>query len=228
MLHTKFTENAQIAPLFRGGWPQAGGCPKGCVLLAFIPRLCYNTPGRCAMDYTLVRTNRKTIAIYIRPGGLVEVRAPRRCPQRDIERFVASKAKWIAEKRALMLARARRQAEPDPALEARLRAQAKETLPQRVAHFANRMGVSPARVKVTGAKTRWGSCSSQGNLNFSWRLMLADDRAIDYVVVHELAHLREMNHSPRFWAVVEAVLPDYKQRRLRLKQLQAAIVEQGL
>ena len=179
------------------------------------------------MDYTLVRTNRKTIAIYIRPGGAVEVRAPQRCPRRDIDSFVASKAKWIAEKRALMLARAQRQAEPDPALEAALRARAKEILPQRAAHFAGQMGVAPAQVKVTGARARWGSCSSKGNLNFSWRLMLAGAPEIDYVVVHELAHLREMNHSPRFWAVVEAALPDYKQRRLRLKQLQAALMGQG-
>ena len=178
------------------------------------------------MDYTLVRTDRKTLAIYIRPGGLVEVRAPQRCPKRDIDRFVSSKAKWIEEKRALMLAR--RQGAPDPALEKALRAKAKELLPRRVAHFAGRMGVSPTQVKVTGAKARWGSCSSKGNLNFSWRLMLADEGAIDYVVVHELAHLREMNHSPRFWAVVEAAMPDYRQRRLQLKRLQAAIIERGL
>jgi len=168
------------------------------------------------MDYTLVRTNRKTIAIYIRPGALVELRAPLHCPKRDIDRFVASKAKWIEEKRAMMLAREQRQAEPDPALEANLRARAKDILPQRVAYFAEQMGVSPAQIKITGAKSRWGSCSSKGNLNFSWRLMLADEREIDYVVVHELAHLREMNHSPRFWAVVEAALPDYKERKKSL------------
>ena len=177
------------------------------------------------MEYTLVRTGRKTMAIYIRPGGLVELRAPLNCPKREIDRFVAAKASWIEEKRALMLGRAQRQA--DPALEAKLRAQAKEILPQKAAYYAKLMGVSPSQVKVTGARTRWGSCSGRGNLNFSWRLMLADDTEIDYVVVHELAHLREMNHSPRFWAVVEAALPDYKQRRLRLKRLQAALVEQG-
>ncbi|MCL2299342.1 MAG: M48 family metallopeptidase [Firmicutes bacterium] len=178
------------------------------------------------MDYTLVRTSRKTIAIYIRPGGLVELRAPLHCPKRDIDRFVAAKAGWIEEKRALMLAR--RRIEPDPALEASLRARAKEILPEKVAYFAQRMGVSPAQVKITGAKTRWGSCSGRGNLNFSWRLMLADDGAIDYVVVHELAHLREMNHSSRFWAVVEAAMPDYRQRRLRLKRLQAALTGEAM
>ena len=179
------------------------------------------------MDYTLVRTDRKTIAIYIRPGGLVEVRAPRRCPKRDIERFLALKASWIEEKRRLMQARPQR-GEPDAALEAQCRRRARELLPQRVAYFAGRMGVSPVQVKVTGAKARWGSCSSKGSLNFSWRLMLADEGAIDYVIVHELAHLREMNHSPRFWAVVEAAMPDYKHRRLQLKRLQAAMAADGV
>ena len=156
------------------------------------------------------------MAIYIRPGGLVEVRAPRRCPKRDIERFLASKAKWIEEKRALVLTRTQQKQEPDPALEARLRIKAKEILPERVAYYAHLMGVTPAQIKITSARTRWGSCSSKGNLNFSWRLMLAGEREIDYVVVHELAHLREMNHSPRFWAVVEAALPDYRERRKSL------------
>jgi len=172
------------------------------------------------MYYTLIRTDRKTMAIYIRPGGLVEVRVPRRCPERDVERFVASKAKWIEEKRALVLAQHR--PEPDPAQETALRARAKEILPKKVAHYSGQMGVSPARITITGARTRWGSCSGKGNLNFSWRLMLACEDEIDYVVVHELAHLREMNHSPRFWAVVEAVLPDYRERRLRLKRLRAS------
>ena len=155
------------------------------------------------------------MAIYIRPGGLVELRAPLHCPKRDIERFVASKQAWIEEKRKLMQARTPK-AEPDAAMEAHLRARAKEVLPQRVAYFAHLMGVKPAQVKITGARTRWGSCSGRGNLNFSWRLMLADEREIDYVVVHELAHLREMNHSPRFWAVVEAVMPDYRERKKSL------------
>ena len=168
------------------------------------------------MEYTLIRTNRKTMAIYIRPGGLVEVRAPQRCPKRDIDKFLDAKAQWIEEKQALMLTRAQSKSEPDPVQEAKLRALAKEFLPRRVAHYAELMGVVPAGVKITGARTRWGSCSSKGNLNFSWRLMLAGEREIDYVVVHELAHLREMNHSPRFWAVVEAALPDYKERRKSL------------
>ncbi len=97
---------------------------------------------------------------------------------------------------------------------------AKQALTEKTATFAAVMGCFPSAVKVTGAKTRWGSCSGKKNLNFSWRLMMADDPVIDYVVVHELAHLKEMNHSPRFWAQVERILPDYRERQNRLKILQ--------
>ena len=97
---------------------------------------------------------------------------------------------------------------------------AKRDLPGRVSRHARAMGVSPASVGVSGAKTRWGSCSSRKSLNFSWRLIIADDEVIDYVVVHELAHLKEMNHSERFWAIVEGALPDCRARKARLRALQ--------
>ena len=97
----------------------------------------------------------------------------------------------------------------------------------RTAYFAEKMGVAPAAIKVTNAKTRWGSCSSKKSINFSWRLALADDDVIDYVIVHELAHLKEMNHSPRFWAIVEKVMPDYAYRKLKLKSLQQRLTHEG-
>lgn len=97
---------------------------------------------------------------------------------------------------------------------------AKRHLTERTALYAPRMSVSPAAVKVSGAKTRWGSCSSKGTINFSWRLIMAGDSVIDYVVVHELAHLLEMNHSARFWAVVERALPDYQRRKAMLRDFQ--------
>jgi hypothetical protein len=166
------------------------------------------------------------VALYVRDGG-VEIRAPLRMPKRDIDRFVASKEIWIAGKLALARDRAaRREAfalEHGHALPSRIEgyiAAAKARLPERAAYYAALMGVAPAAVKVSGAKTRWGSCSSKGNLSFSWRLMMADGGVIDYLVVHELAHLKEMNHSPRFWAVVEGTLPDYRERQKRLRALQ--------
>ena len=97
---------------------------------------------------------------------------------------------------------------------------ARRDLTEKVQGYAAKMGVEPASIKINGAKTRWGSCSAKKSLNFSWRLMMADGEVIDYVVVHELAHIKEMNHSPRFWAVVAGVLPDYKQRQAKLKDLQ--------
>jgi predicted metal-dependent hydrolase len=97
---------------------------------------------------------------------------------------------------------------------------AKSILTGKTAEYAKRMGVTPAAVKINSAKTRWGSCSAKNSLNFSWRLIMAEDSVIDYVVVHELAHIREHNHSKRFWAVVEDVLPDYRRRKQRLKALQ--------
>lgn len=90
----------------------------------------------------------------------------------------------------------------------------------RVDYFANIMGVEPSSVKISSAVHRWGSCSESGNLNFSWRLIMAPQEAVDYVVVHELAHLKELNHSDRFWKIVSQILPDYKKREKLLKDLQ--------
>jgi predicted metal-dependent hydrolase len=97
---------------------------------------------------------------------------------------------------------------------------AQKLLACRVRDFARVTGLTPAAVKVNGARTRWGSCSGRNSLNFSWRLIMAEDDVIDYVVVHELAHIKEHNHSERFWAVVRSVLPDYAQRKAKLKGLQ--------
>ncbi|MCL2404061.1 MAG: M48 family metallopeptidase, partial [Defluviitaleaceae bacterium] len=98
---------------------------------------------------------------------------------------------------------------------------------ERVGYYSKKMGVVPSAIKVNSAKTRWGSCSSKKSINFSWRLAMADDDVIDYVIVHELAHLTEMNHSSRFWAVVAGVLPDYNSRQTRLKALCERLVNQN-
>ena len=96
---------------------------------------------------------------------------------------------------------------------------AKQLITQRVSYYSSIMGVTPSSVRVNSAKTRWGSCSSKKSLNFSWRIVLAEDDLIDYVVVHELAHLTEMNHSERFWNIVGQILPNYKVLKARLKEL---------
>jgi len=97
---------------------------------------------------------------------------------------------------------------------------AKREVNDKVQHYAQKLSVEPASVKINSAKSRWGSCSAKRNLNFSWLLIMGDDDVIDYIVVHELAHIFELNHSPRFWKIVQSVLPDYKDRQKSLKTLQ--------
>ena len=100
---------------------------------------------------------------------------------------------------------------------------AKQVLTDRTLAYAKEMNLLPSAVKVNSAKTRWGSCSSKGSINYSWRLIMAKKEIIDYVIVHELAHIKELNHSPKFWAIVESVLPDYKERQKELKEFQREI-----
>lgn len=90
--------------------------------------------------------------------------------------------------------------------------------------FAKKMGVIPFDVKINGSKTRWGSCSARKSINYSWRLIMASESVIEYIVVHELAHLIEMNHSLRFWSIVEGVLPDYRNREAELRKLQMRLM----
>lgn len=165
--------------------------------------------------YRLIRSKRKTVAIEIRPDGALWVRAPKWVPRTLIERELAAREEWIARRLASL-------PPPKPAPSAQQlaawRAEAAASLPARVAHYAAIMGVTPAAVKINAAEKRFGSCSSKGNLNFSCRLMAYPAAAIDYVVVHELAHLTHMNHSAAFYACVAAVLPDYKERIALLKQ----------
>jgi predicted metal-dependent hydrolase len=104
---------------------------------------------------------------------------------------------------------------------------ARDYLTVRAAQLAEKMNVTPAMIKVTSAKTRWGSCSVRGNVNYSWRLIIAGDQAIDYVIVHELAHLTEMNHSSRFWTIVEESFPDYREQHRKLRLLQRRLEEEG-
>ena len=170
------------------------------------------------MDYTLIRSRRKTLAIEVSREGQVVVRAPLRCPQKTIDSFVESRRDWIA---AAVERQQQRLAAHPPLTEAEtkaLRQQAKSYIPGRVAHWANRMGLAPTAVKITAARTRFGSCSSKGSLCFSLYLMQYPPAAIDAVVVHELCHMRHRDHSPAFYAEVERWLPDYREREKLLKR----------
>ncbi len=165
------------------------------------------------LGYPLLRSGRKTVGIIVRPGGLVEVRAPKRTPAEAIEIFVRSKQAWIRD----AVARSpERPAFPDEEEQKRLRDMAKQVIPPLVDRWASRMGVHPAGVKITCAKTRYGSCNAKGNLCFSLFLMRSPMEAVEYVVVHELVHLHYLNHSKNFWALVQHHLPDYRERKQKL------------
>lgn len=170
------------------------------------------------MDYTLIRSARKTMAIQVKTDGSVVVRAPLRLSEKRIRAFIESKEEWIQNTVERVLEK--KESVPQISDEERREGiqKAMEIIPQRAAYFAKRMGVSYGRITIREQKTRWGSCSAKGNLNFNWKLVRMPEEALDYVVVHELAHRKEMNHSARFWAIVEAELPDYKERRKMLKE----------
>jgi len=214
------------------------------------------------ISYTLTRSNRKTLALYIR-NGIVDVRAPLNARKSDIDRFVASKEQWITDKLAKSSERMELRNSfaltygdhvlyqgkqypitakqgnhigfddvsffvppdltPDQvkhACSSIYRLLAKRDLTLKTLEYAKIMSVIPTAVRINGAKTRWGSCSAKNSVNFSWRLIMADGDVIDYVVVHELAHIIEHNHSESFWAVVESIIPDHKDRKQKLKELQ--------
>lgn len=169
------------------------------------------------MNYTLVRSNRKTLCVSITPAGEVVVRAPQRLVKREIDRFVAAHAEWIAAHVEMARLRAEKYPEPDEAERAALIERAKAVLPPLVEKHARSMGVSPAGLKITGARKRFGSCSGKNSLCFSLYLMRYTMEAIEYIVVHELAHILEKNHGPAFYAVVAEEMPDYKVRAALLK-----------
>ena len=175
-------------------------------------------------SYELIRSSRRTIAVEIRSDRVI-VRAPLRMSKAEIERFVASKADWIHKH--LEAAKQRQPAPVQPFTAAEIQQLADAALqdiPQRVRKYAAIIGVTVGRITIRNQKTRWGSCSSKGNLNFNCLLMLCPEEIRDYVVVHELCHRKELNHSPRFWNEVARVMPDYAARRKWLKEHGAALV----
>ena len=168
------------------------------------------------ISYTIIRSSRKTISIVIRPTGEVEVRCPKRCSKREIDAFVVSKEDWIRKHLETIAGRPQSPMLSPEELQ-NLAKQAAAELPERVRHFANIIGVSVDRVTIRSQRTRWGSCSAKGNLNFNCLLMLCPEAVQDYVVIHELCHRKELNHSAAFWAEVEKHCPDYKLHRKWLK-----------
>ena len=166
------------------------------------------------MDYTMIRSRRKTVAIEITPAGHIIVRCPLRMSRKEIDYFVSSKHSWIQKHLA-------RIPPPQPSFsDAELQEMvlwAKDTLPERVAFWAAKAAVTYGRITIRRQHSRWGSCSCKGNLNFNCLLALVPEDVLDYVIVHELCHRKQMNHSPAFWAEVARLLPEYEASRAWLK-----------
>ena len=178
---------------------------------------------------TLKWSDRRSYGISIEATGEVMLHLPLSGSVRDAARMAEEKRGWIIEKVLMQRQRLeeaqKKEAQRDKcytpeqrsALEKRYREAAKEYFPKRAAYYAPLLGVSYDRIRIAGQKTRWGSCSSNKTLSFNWKLMLAPPEALEYVVVHELCHLIEFNHSQRFWRLVESRLPEYEAAKKWLK-----------
>lgn len=176
---------------------------------------------RHPFPYEIIYSDRKSLAIQITAQATVRIRAPRNCPDSVIERFLTQKQNWIL-KHLDSASRQLAQASEKPPLseEDRKRyiALARDIFTRKTEYYARIMGVTYGRISIREQKTRWGSCSSVGNLNYNWRLIFAPEKVVDYIVVHELAHRLEMNHSKAFYNIVESVLPDYQSAQQWLRE----------
>lgn len=168
----------------------------------------------------IIRSCRKTVSIQIRPNGAVVFRAPMGMPEEEIRRVLQEKQNWIKAHREKAMIN-QKHAVQSPLTAEDLRSLAQEAaaaLPPVVKEYAARMGVNYGRVTIRNQVSRWGSCSASGNLNFNCLLMLAPPEVREYVVVHELAHRRHMDHSAAFWQEVEDVMPNYREQVRWLKE----------
>lgn len=165
------------------------------------------------VQYTLIRAKRKSIEIKVSNTGEVIVRAPLYTTTQKIESVLQQRSAWIEKIRKKMLAQQTWFDNLDHRQTEQLREMAKERLAEKTAYFASRMGLTYQKITITSAKKRLGSCSADGKICYSLYLLLYPDAAIDYVVVHELAHLVELNHSKNFYKVIECYLPDWQERR---------------
>ena len=172
------------------------------------------------MEYEVIRSRRKTLSMRIRDGR-IEIRAPLRTTDAEIRQFLEKHRQWldkhIRQARELEQAKAGVRKLTKAEIED-LKKQARKVIPERAAYYAPLIGVTYNRIAIRCQKTRWGSCSSKGNLNFNCLLMLTPAGVIDSIVVHELCHRKHMNHSARFYAEIEKILPEYRQHQKWLRE----------
>lgn len=166
----------------------------------------------------IIRSNRRSLGLQVKADGSVFARVPKLVTDQTVVEFIRGHENWILKKLELVCSKDNR---PDIVyLPEVTRESDKERIrtfiEEKVAHYAEVMGVTYGKITMRNQKTRWGSCSDEGNLNFNCRLLFVPDRIVDYVVIHELAHRRFMNHSKSFWHEVEKYMPDYKEQRKML------------
>lgn len=175
---------------------------------------------RCAIlgsmtDYTLIRSGRRTVSLEVTKECTVLVRAPQRMSKREIDAFVEKHRAWL-EKQLTRRRSAPVLPPPTPEETARMKEETRRLVEPRVAFYAAQMGVKPTGLRITAARTRYGSCSGKNSLCFSCWLGACPPEAVDLVVVHELCHIVHKNHGPQFYALLESVLPDWRERKRKL------------
>lgn len=176
------------------------------------------------MDAEIIKSNRRTIELKICTDGHIRVRAPFYMTDAEIADFLNKKSEWISRHQTRIKERQQKKAQEPPIQQLSpqdiraLADQAMKVIPDRVRFYAEKIGVDYGRVTIRNQKTRWGSCSAKGNLNFNCLLMLTPEDVQDYVVIHELCHRKEMNHSPKFWSEVARIMPDYRNSKIWLKE----------
>ena len=162
-------------------------------------------------EYTVIRSQRKTISLLVDKNCQITVRAPLFISQQEIDSFMQEKKTWLENAVVTQREKAKKQKTQSQDDIDFLRKKAKEIIPDKVRYFSLIMGVTPTAVRINSAKTRYGSCSGKNSLNFSLYLIDKEEAFIDYVVVHELAHIKHHNHSKEFYLFIEKFIPDYKE-----------------
>ena len=173
------------------------------------------------MDIEIIKSKRKTLAIEIKKDLSVKVRAPIFISDIQIQKFIDEKSAWIEKTVEKIKKRNEQQNSLSKFTIEEIREladKAAEYIPKQVAYYARIMGVNYAKITIRNQVSRWGSCSDKGNLNFNCLLMLCPKEIIDYVIIHELCHIMEMNHSKKFWDKVSQFCPEYKHHRMWLKE----------
>lgn len=175
----------------------------------------------------IIKSRRKTIGLEVHTDGQVIVRAPLRISSRELDKFINEHINWIESKIKLMEERKYKKISTGaPSIDSITDEEwlsIKNAFAGRVKYYCNIMEVNVSRITIRNQKTRWGSCSAKGNVNFNYQLYYMPEELMDYVIVHELSHRRYMNHSSLFWKEVEKYCPEYKRCRQRLKQYELTL-----